>query len=787
MRKFQLLLLVFFTITANAQEFTGCVFTLKDRQPLEFATVVLQQLPDSSIVKGVLTQSSGRYIFENIVPDKYYLSVSYNGFQKQGKQIVINKNTTSCDTIFLSEMVNKITEITVTGNYIKGTEQVDRTVYRVPKAVAETSINGFEVLRKIPSVQVDFNNNIKLNGSTNFIINVDGKIRNKEFIAKLLPSDIESIEIINDPSGKYDGNIDGVINILLKKEKRIGISGNIQLIKKTSLDLNGGTTGSLDYGFKKISFYITGNSFIQNLNTSSASNYKYYYKGIENSVSKLCGDGELKINTTTINTGFDYYINDKNTLSFNFSFKPLNQDLLSENVGSFKGIDSLNTSIINPTSNKITNQENVFSLFYQKKYDNPIQELTMELRYYDDNLQETNDYKRLYYHLDTLLDNSIVSLENKKDKRSAYTGKIDYVYPFNMFTKLELGYQLFYQAINYNYTNNEIEYKPFQYSELRNAGYTGITFKKKKWAGLANIRLEHSLNDINKNEQSNYICILPSTSVQYKINGKQNIKANYNRRINRPGINNLYPYVKISDFQFSQGNPYLEPEYSDKFQLTYSLNFNSNFISTNIYYTKFSDKIGIAYKYIESNSESDESFIVSYPKNLLNGFERGIGLNATLKFLNINARLYQGHLDEYKEENIEAQKYSSFSVNGYLYSKLPFKMRGFAYFNYDGVDVNLQSKIYNTPFYGFGAQKNIGNHTLGFFYLLPFSKNVTVNRTETYTSGFNSKTTFDLDLSYFIQIMYSYRFNNGKSVKKTHREIETEDNFKTKGVNSNLF
>jgi len=255
-RKLQLLLIVFLNITANAQEFIGYVYTLRDRQPLEFATVVLQQLPDSSFFKGGLTQSSGKYIFDNIEPGHYLLIVSFNGFLKQGKQVVFDQNTTSCDTIFLSEKVNKIKEVTVTSNYIKGTEKVDRTVFRVPKTVAETSINGFEVLRKIPSVQVDFNNNIKLNGSTNFIINVDGKIRNKEFIAKLLPSDIESIEIINDPSGKYDGNIDGAINIILKKEKYSGISGNIQLIKKTSLDLDGGTTGSLDYGFEKLVFML---------------------------------------------------------------------------------------------------------------------------------------------------------------------------------------------------------------------------------------------------------------------------------------------------------------------------------------------------------------------------------------------------------------------------------------------------------------------------------------------------------------------------------------------------
>ena len=169
------------------------------------------------------------------------------------------------DTIFLTETTTSLNEVTVVAERIKGKEMVDRTVYAVPPAMAKASNTGYDLLKKIPQVNVDFQNNITLNGSSNFIIQVDGRQRDREYLAKLLPSDIQSIEIISNPSGKYEGNIDGVINIILKKEARYGMSGNASLTTKPFNKPTTSASGSLDYSAGKISFYVTGLTFVQNL------------------------------------------------------------------------------------------------------------------------------------------------------------------------------------------------------------------------------------------------------------------------------------------------------------------------------------------------------------------------------------------------------------------------------------------------------------------------------------------------------------------------------------------
>ena len=228
MKKALFSLLLIISFTSQAQNIKGKVCYEKDKSPVQFASVALLQLPDSSMITGVITLTDGGYLLEKVKPGDYFLKVSFVGYKTNGKQIIIEaaNNEIAVDTIYLAEITTSLNEVTVTAERIKGKEMVDRTVYAIPEVIAKSSNNGYDILKKIPQVNVDFQNNITLNGSSNFIIQVDGRQRDRDFLNKLLPSDIQSIEIISNPSGKYEGNIDGVINIILKKEARYGMNGN---------------------------------------------------------------------------------------------------------------------------------------------------------------------------------------------------------------------------------------------------------------------------------------------------------------------------------------------------------------------------------------------------------------------------------------------------------------------------------------------------------------------------------------------------------------------------------
>ncbi len=787
MKKYLVVLILVTSVSVQAQNIRGTVCLESDKTPLPFATVGLVQLPDSTMITGVITLTDGGYLLENVNPGNYYIRVSFVGYQTSGKEVAVEAGTPEvvADTIFLSETTASIGEVMVVGERLKGKEMVDRTVYAIPSVVSKTAINGYDLLKKIPQVNVDFQNNVTLNGSSNFIIQVDGRQRDKEFLARLLPSDIETIEIISNPSGKYEGNIDGVLNIILKKEARYGVNGNVGLNLKPFNKITSQVSGSLDYAMGKITFYITAFNFSQSLDITNTTESRFAM--IDSTVS-MFGDGGIKVTMSTINSGFDYYINDKNSISFNASYKPLNQDIdLGSSTTLYKNNLPLNT-ISSETYTGFGSDESSVSLFYKKTFKNPIQEFTSENTYYRFKSDERNDFTNTRYVYDT--DEAIDTysrLENNLNNRNYYSAKLNYVHPLGMSAKIETGYQLYYQQMSYNFIIDNMESdNMFDYEEFRNSVYGGITYNLKKIGLQAMLRVENSRIKADSVTEPVYTCFLPSVNLQYKFSASHNLKFTYNRRINRPGIYELYPYYRTDqNYNITQGNPDLKPDYRDRLQLTYTWNFGSNYFSPYLYNEFFSNKVGNQFLVI--NSPVDNTLTTfTKPFNLLNGYELGGGINAMLWYININARIYNGHFNEYigQSVTIPARDYFSYSITSSAFANLGKKKTTtvFAFLSYNGVTVNAQSKTYNLPFYGPGMQTQLKNHTVGFVWVLPFSKQVKLSRTETGTIDFTSTDIIGFDASTYIQFMYSYKFNKGKNVKKLDRKVEVESDSKSKAI-----
>ena len=789
MRKFIFSLLLITSITTQAQNIRGKVCQEKDKSPVSFATVGLVQLPDSTMTTGVITLTDGGFLFEKVKPGTYFLKVSFVGYKPSGKKVsvVAGQGEVAVDTIFLAEVTTSLNEVTVTAERIKGKEMVDRTVYAIPQAIAKSSTNGYDLLKKIPQVNVDFQNKVTLNGSTNFIIQVDGRQRDPDFLAKLLPSDIESVEVISNPSGKYEGNIDGVINIILKKEARFGMNGNVAFNIKPIKKPTTSASGSLDYGLGKITFYVTALTVSQKLNIfpSGGSDFTAI-----DSTTSMSGKGGIKVTQSSVNTGFDYYMNDKNNLSFNISYKPIGQNVdLSSNTDLYKSTNPLNT-ISSLTNTYLHSNETSASLFYKKTFKKAIQEFTAETNYYRFRSDDGNDFSNTRYVYND--PNSIISSfqrqEENINERNYFSTKLDYVHPIGMSAKIETGYQLYYQQMSYDYLVNNLESSPnpFKYGEFRNSVYGGITMNMKKVGFQAMLRIEDSHIKADSVTQPEYACFLPTVNLQYKFSASHNLKFTYNRRINRPGIYDMDPYYKIDQYyNIITGNPNLKPDYRDRLQLTYTWNFGSNYFSPYIYQEYFSNKVGRQYQVVLSPVNNTLTTITK-PYNLLNGYESGGGLNAMLWYININARIYKGHYNEFTGPTvvIPAVNYFSYAITSYAFVQFDKNKKSTAYvfLSYNGVNMNAQSKTYSVPIYGLGVQKQIKDHSFGIFYLLPFSTTIKFSKTETETPAFNSTSTTGIDIGYYVQFMYSYKFNKGKNVKKINRNIEVESDSKSQVI-----
>jgi outer membrane receptor protein involved in Fe transport len=787
MRKLFFWLLLVASVSAQGQNIRGKVCLESDKTPVQFASVGLVQLPDSSMNTGVITLTDGGYLFEKVKPGNYFLRVSFLGYRVNGKEVKVETGSGEIvvDTIYLAETTASLNEVTVTSERIKGKEMVDRTVYSIPEVVAKSSNNGYDILKKIPQVNVDFQNNVTLNGSSNFIIQVDGRQRDREYLAKLLPTDIQSIEIISNPSGKYEGNIDGVINIILKKEARYGMNGNVSLSIKPFNKPTTQATGSIDYALGKITFYLTAVDVSQKLfiGSTNSSNFTTI-----DSTTSMSGKGGIKVTMASVNSGFDYYMNDKNNLSFNVSYRPIHQnvDLLSETF-LYKNNIPLNT-ISALTNNGTKSDEATFSLFYQKTFKKPVEEFTTEASYYMFKSTTGNDFAntRYLYNSETPL-STYSREEDDINNRNYFSTKLNFVYPIGMNAKVETGYQLYYQDLSYDFIiDNVPSTNLFEYREFRNSVYGGITYNLKKLGMQAMLRVENSHIKADSVTQPKYSCFLPSVNIQYKFSASHNLKFTYNRRINRPGIYDMDPYYKIGqNYDISQGNPDLKPDYRDRLQLTYTWNFGSNYFSPYVYQEYFTNKIGSQFQLITS-PVTHALATITKPYNLLSGYELGGGVNATLWYININARIYKGHYNEYKGQSfvIPAVDYFSYSITSVAYAQLDKKktLTAFAFLNYNGVNMNAQSKTYSIPMYGPGVQKQLKNHSFGIFWFMPLSTNTRLNRTETSTTFYNSRNIISFNASNYIQFSYSYKFNKGKNVKKLGRKVEVESDSKSQAI-----
>ena len=544
-------------------------------------------------------------------------------------------------------------------------------------------------------------------------------------------------------------------------------------------------TGSIDYSMGKITFYVTGFSFLQklNINTTNTSNFV-----MNDSTSIMSGKGALKVTSTSVNTGFDYYMNDKNNLSFNISYKPIGQNInIPGETVLYKQNVPLNT-VSSLSTNTLHSDETALSLFYTKTFSKPVQEFTAETNLYWFKSNTGNDFfnTRYLYNSDTEI-NSYSRLEDDINNRNYFSVKLNYVQPLGMSGKIETGYQLYSQQLSYLFNiDNQESSNLFKYNEFRNSLYAGITWNLKKIGMQALLRVENSHIKADSVTDPNYTCFLPSANLQYKISASHNLKFTYNRRINRPGIYNMDPYYKIGqNYDISVGNPNLKPDYRDRLQLTYTWNFGSNYFSPYVYKEFYKDKIGSEYQVITSPISGTLTTFTK-PFNLLSGYETGGGVNAMLWFVNINSRIYKGHINDYTGQTvtIKGLDYFSYSITSYAFAQFDKnkKTTAFVYLSFNGVTRNAQSRTYSMPLYGIGGQKQIKDHSISIFWLLPFSKNIEYQRTTTETPAFNSKDIVGFNVSGFVQIGYSYKFNKGKNVKKLDRKIDVESDSKSQAI-----
>lgn len=597
----------------------GVVKDMEDT-PLEYATVALRLSNDSSLVTGTITNTSGEFLLEKIPFNDYYLVVDFIGFKSTiitGVSLSKENNSFNTSTVKLSTS-EELSTLEVKSEKALMENHIDKKVFNAAQSEVSKGGTGIDLMRTVPLITVDENDNILLRGDANVTIFVDGRpsaISPSDLLKQIPASSIDKVELITNPSAKYDPEgTSGIINIILKKEKMVGFNGSL----------------SSSFGYSK--FYKTNNSLSLNYrnkkvnitSTLGMSDRKIWFGGtLDRDVMmndstwdrlRQSDYGERKNTGLNGTVGIDYFVNDQNTLYASYSINHgqndgqrlvdyTNVDDYENAVGFSQRLGIIDMPSINQTLN----------LGWQKTFKKPDHTLDLDV-----NLSQYGSIADERLSHDFYLGDNIfaTNYQNTLSKNGfdTYLAKLDYVLPINDSSSVEAGFHFTHRqsAIDFysesgtdlqNMTEDLSISNDFTYVQDVYAPYLTASKRFGKLSVKAGVRGENTKTSaylVNSDDRftNNYLMFFPSAFLGYKFSETTEIQLSYGKRINRPDQHQLNPFTNYSDpLVLETGNPFLQPEvihvnelnlvkYWDKFNINASAYYRSinNLIRRNLSY-----------------------------------------------------------------------------------------------------------------------------------------------------------------------------------------------------------
>ncbi|MBE0649603.1 MAG: TonB-dependent receptor [Bacteroidales bacterium] len=667
---------------------TGRVFSKDQKVAMEYTNVVLYRSADSSMVTGSITDKMGSFSFRGIRNGKYYLMIHFIGFniKKIGNiEISNNHKDIRVPDIFLMPATATLKDVEVTARQPRVSYQIDKKVVDVSKDLTAAGGTAIDALQNVPSVNVDLEGNVTLRGSSNFTVLIDGRpsvLSGSDALQQIPASAIKSIEIITNPSAKYDPEgVGGIINIILKDERRKGLNGMIGGSTSTGNQYQGNLLLAYRKGKVSYSLSVNGNNRPMNmhatLDNSTIKNDTTNYRN-----SDIAGVRTRK--GYRVKGGMDFYFTEKTNL------------FLSASVGSY-GFGSNNNSHIGiydfpqtfqADSSSISNSNRIGNYYsgqidFLHKFNDLGHQIEMLVFYSDrkgDDKETQNSYATdANWIRQGEATNSIQT--DTKDTSSDFRFKIDYALPVGIKGKFEAGGQARlgretgqYDYMNYDPVSGTWSFNPDNSSVIdftRNIYAAYVSFKDQidKFGYELGFRGEYTDRSVNTNDGSGVFKIkrfdyFPSIYLSYKFTHNYQLYTSYTRRIDRPHGWDLNPFPIIIDpYNVRVGNPKLEPEYIDSYELGMQKAIGQSFISLEGYYRIGKNNV------TRVLTLGDNGIIYHTSANLDKDYSLGMETMINLRLTN----------------------WFSFNVSGTVYH---YRLTG----NVTGSDVSANSTNWNTRF-----------------------------------------------------------------------------------------
>ena len=588
---------------------SGQVNDADSGDPLEYVSAVLLATRDSSIVAGAVTDAQGKFTI-TARPGRFILQIQYISYHdKFIRDIRLNRENLTADVgvIQLAADVDVLDEVVVQGEKTTMVMSLDKRVFNVGKDLSNMGGTAADLLDNIPSVTVDVEGNISLRGSENVRILVDGKpsglvgISSNDALRQLQGNMVERVEVVTNPSARYDAEgLAGIINIILKKENREGVNGafNVALGHPENYEVS----FNLNYRKKWVNLFANyGVSYRRNPGGGGAD--QFFFSEDTTYYTDLDREHERGGWSNSFRFGSDFYLNKKNIITVSALYRLSNEDNESNLI--YEDFDENRnplfiTDRIDDERERDSNQE--YNLNYSRNFKKKGQKWTIDLQYRDNSETESSNLlEQTFVVQGETTEPDLLQRSSNEEFDKGWFVQSDYVHPFSQKGKIEFGVRNTIRDIGNDYLVEEQDesgiWVPlegftnnFNYDEDILAAYAIVGNEINKFSYQLGLRMERTdlrteLEQTNEVNDKNYTDFFPSGHFTYKLKETQSLQASYSRRIRRPRFRSLNPFFTFSDARnIRTGNPDLNPEYTDSYELGVLHNWEKSSFFYSAYY-----------------------------------------------------------------------------------------------------------------------------------------------------------------------------------------------------------
>ena len=826
-----------FLLTSNlisAQDevsITGVVMDKDVNQPLEYATIAFFSKSENRIVTGGITDLEGK--FDIKVPrGTYDISVEYISYTTKNIPNRTLIQNTDLGVLGIALDAQALGEVSIIAQRTTVEIKLDKKIYSVGSDLTVRGGTVSDVLDNIPSVSVDVEGNVSLRGNENVTILINGKpsglvgLNSTDALRQLPAESIERVEVITSPSARYDAEgTAGILNIILKRSKLLGVNGAVTA--NAGYPNTAGLSGNVNFRTGDFNFFnTTSYSYRESPGTSKTETQYFNIRRDEN--GNIIEDrpdtflfedrkSNRESNNFTTNVGVEWYINDSASLTTSLVYRKNDSDNNTTNLSEEYDINNNLTSFSSRFDPQVRDSKTIqYSVNFNKQFnDNSQHKLTFDFQYEtsdDDNISNISQ------------DNSPVERVQTLQNQNKVLLQADYVLPIGAESQFEIGYRGNFDEMDTDYSLEFYENGNYEldtdvsnnlvYRDYINAVYTQFGSKiNKKFSYLLGLRMEGSRVTIDQKTSSDYqkkdyIGLFPTLNLGYEIDENQSLQLGYNRRIRRPRSYFINPFPsRSSPTSVFQGNPDIDPSYSNKVDLGYLKKFKKFTLNSSIYYERATDVFNFITEetgdfYIRdinfTVNESDPNFdditsqyesvnpvVRRTPINLATnerfGFEFTLSYRASKDWnVNGNFNLFQSKTTGvYKEIDYGAENLSWFVRLNNKYT-LPGKIDWQTRVFYMGPSEDAQNKRKGMFSTDLAFSKDIFNENASIAFNIGDLFNTRKRSMESFTPSFNSNSEFQWsERSY--NISFTYRFNQQKKQQRSMDRQNGDEEFEFQG------